>query len=304
METAARLQREQKARQHEAAKQEAERQRVLEAVEAERARVAAEEQAKEDKDAMYARIKLRKEVIKARVLSRCVGTMKTNACSLRARNECALLIEAYKMPEAEYLAFKPVDFVEEVVSQSMRLTENEEATLNPKRRAYLAQLAAHSRSVKRDVRWVESCEGTLKEKIESRVRLGDDDTEYRKAMKRAEDDLETRAWTRPGRDQEGYWSGNAWSIELPDHSWREVPEWFADEAKPLFGKLGHLLVLAFALTLAVNAPVWLAALFMACLYGGKYNWERRRPSCDGERLDWLLAVHYRGLREVSLLGGD
>jgi hypothetical protein len=153
-----------------------------------------------------------------------------------------LLIEAYKMPEEEYLAFNPVAFVEEVVSESMKLTEKEEATLNPKRQAYLAQLAAHARSVKKDVRWVESCEGTLKEKIASRARLGDDDTEYRKAMKRAEEDLAARAWTRPGRDQEGYWSGDAWSIQLPDHSWRAVPEWFADEAKPLFGKLGHLLV--------------------------------------------------------------
>jgi hypothetical protein len=253
---------------------------------------------------MYERIELRKEVIKAKVLSRCIGTMKTNACSLRARNECVLLIEAYKMPEEEYLAFEALPFVEEVVSESMKLTEKEEATLNPKRHAYLAQLAAHARSVKKDVRWVETCEGTLKEKIESRVRLGDDETEYKKAMKRAQEHLEARAWTRPGRDQEGYWSSNAWSIQLPDHSWREVPDWFVEEGKPLFGKLGHLLALAFTLTLAANAPVWLAALFLACLYGGKFKWERRQLACDGERLDWLLAVHYRGLREVSLLGGE
>jgi hypothetical protein len=207
------------------------------------------------------------------------------------------------MPEDEYLAFEPVDFIEEVVSESMKLTETEEATLRPKRKPYLAQIAAHARSVKKDVRWVESCEGTLKEKIESRARLGDDDAEYKRATKRAQEDLETRARTRPGRDQEGYWSGDAWSIQLPDHSWREVPEWFG-EAKPLFGRLGHLLALAFTLTLAANAPVWVAALFMACLYGGKFKWERRNLASDGERLDWLVASHYRGLREVSLLGGE
>jgi hypothetical protein len=83
-----------------------------------------------------------------------------------------------------------------------------------------------------------------------------------------------------------------------------VPEWFAEEGKPLFGKLGHLLALAFTLTLAANAPVWVAALFLACLYGGKFKWERRNLASDGERLDWLVASHYRGLREVSLLGGE
>jgi hypothetical protein len=291
-------------RRRERAAEEAERERARRILAEERAQEAAEKAAEEAEDAMYERIQLRKEVIKAKVLSRCVGTMKTNACSLRARNECALLIEAYKMPEEEYLAFAPVAFIEEVVSESMKLTETEEATLNPKRQAYLAQIAAHARSVKKDVRWVETCEGTLKEKIASRARLGDDDSEYKKAMKRAERDLEERAWTRPGRDQEGYWSGDAWSIQLPDHSWREVPEWFAEEARPLFGKLGHLLALAFTLTLAVSAPVWVAALFLACLYGGKFKLERRGLASDGERLDWLLAVHYRGLREVSLLGGE
>jgi hypothetical protein len=161
----------------------------------------------------------------------------------------------------------------------------EVATLRPKRQSYLAQIAAHARSVKKDVRWTETCEGTLKEKVASRARLGDDDAEYKRATKRAREDLEKRAWTRPGRDQEGYWSDDAWSIELSDHSWHVVPEWFADEGKPLFGKLGHLLALAFTLTLAASAPVWLAALFLACLYGGKFKWESRHLADDGERLD-------------------
>jgi hypothetical protein len=253
---------------------------------------------------MLERIATRKRIIKAKVLSRTVGTMKTNACSLRARNECVLLIEAYKMPDEEYLAFDATAFVEEVVSESMKLTEKEEATLRPKSAVYLAQLAAHSRSVKKDVRWTATCEGTLAEKVKSRARLDDDDVEYRHALKKARQDLSERTWEGPGRDQEGYMSSCAWAVQLSDGSWREVPEWF-EEAKPLFGKLGHLLVIAFLMTLAAAAPVWIALLMGLCVYGGKYQWEVRFPAHnDEQRLDWLLAAHYRGLKEVSLLGGD
>jgi hypothetical protein len=231
--------------------------------------------------------------------------MKTNACSLRARNECVLLIEAYKMPEDEYLAFDAVPFVEEVVGECLKLSEKEEASLRPKSKTYLAQIAAHSRSVKKDVRWTTSCEGTLLEKIQSRARLGDDDVEYKRALRKAREDLSERTWEGPGRDQEGYMSNCSWTVQLSDSSWREVPEWFAEEAKPLFGKLGHLLVLALTISLAVIAPAWIAILMGLCLHGGKYRWDRRAPlHDDGERLDWLLAAHYRGLKEVSLLGVD
>jgi hypothetical protein len=282
----------------------AERRRAREALEAERARVAAERAAEEDEEEMFERIATRKRIIKSKVLSRTIGTMKTNACSLRARNECVLLIEAYKMPDAEYLAFDAVPFIEEVVGECMKLTEKEEASLRPKSKTYLAQLAAHAKGVKKDVRWTASCEGTLKEKIRSRARLGDDDAEYQHALRKAQKDLIERTWEGPGRDQEGYMSDCAWSVQLSDGSWREVPEWFAEEAKPLFGKLGHLLVLALTVALAVIAPAWIALLFGACLHGGKYRWDLRSPSCDGQRLDWLLGAHYRGLKEVSLLGGD
>jgi hypothetical protein len=95
-------------RSRELAAQEAERKRARQILAEERAREEVERAEEEAEESMHERIEHRKEVIKAKVLSRCVGTMKTNACSLRARNECALLIEAYKMPGDEYLAFGPV----------------------------------------------------------------------------------------------------------------------------------------------------------------------------------------------------
>jgi hypothetical protein len=154
------------------------------------------------------------------------------------------------------------------------------------------------------VRWTTSCEGTLKEKVQCRARLGDDDAEYQHALRKAQKDLIERTWEGPGRDQEGYMSDCSWTVQLSDSSWREVPECFAEEAKPLFGKFGHLLVLAFTIALAVIAPLWIAVLMGICLHGGKRTWDLRPTPGDGQRLDWLLGAHYRGLKEVSLLGGD